>query len=149
MAFPALVEYDSEGEYRAHFEQAYCRGRIITFDSIAVRFRKHNFDHCFFESSSRDGVKDQFSLARAQRIDWIWAALQDPSAELYEGWDRNKKRHDRSRRVAIVLGNYVVVIHITRPNEANFVTAYVADTPGTPARPLTTLDQVRKGPRWK
>jgi predicted amidophosphoribosyltransferase len=36
-------------------------------------------------------------------MDWIQAALQDPESERYQGWDRDKKRHDKSRRVAIDL----------------------------------------------
>ncbi len=127
----------------------YCRGALQTFDSISVRFRKEDFDHCFFESSRRNRIKDRFSQARATRIDWIKATLKDNGAELYVGWDGKKKRYDTHRRVAIVVKNYVLVIHITGEGKANFVTAYVADTIGTPERPITTLDQIRRSPKWE
>jgi hypothetical protein len=65
MEYPPLVQYSTEAEYRSHYENVYCCGPITTFDGIKVRFRKEQFDHCFFESSKRDGSKDQFSLLRA------------------------------------------------------------------------------------
>lgn len=71
MAYPPLVCYRTVDEYRAHFERVYCQGTITTFDGIAVRFRKSRFDHCFYESTRRNQVKDAFSAQRAERIDWI------------------------------------------------------------------------------
>ena len=109
----------------------YCQQSITTFDGILVIFRKKQFDHCFFESSSRDGKKDLFSQKRAERIDWIKAALLDPHGELYVGWDRKRKRYDKRRRVTIVMREYVVVIRLKGLKTADFVTAYVADIPGT------------------
>lgn len=148
MAYPALITFASEVDCRIHFEQVYCKAPIGTFDGIMVRFKKKKFEHCFFESSRRNKIKDRFSPARAQRIDWIKATLEDPHSELYEGWDSDKKCYDRSRRAAIVMGNYVVIIAFTGPGTADFVTAYVADTPATPSRPLTTIDKIRRGPKW-
>ena len=146
MAYPALVQLASETEYRTRFEAIYCTGTVQTFDGIAVRFRKHQFDHCFFESSRRDGAKDQFSTKRAERIDWIKAALEDSNGERYHGWDKKRKRYDASRRVTIVMGNYVVVIALKGQQLADFVTAYVADKPSKPGRP-STVDMIRRGPR--
>jgi hypothetical protein len=137
----SLVRYGTVEEYRLHYERVYCRGDITTFDGIAVRFRKKNFDHCFFESTSRNKDKDAFSPQRAERIDWIKAALQDPNAELYVGWDRERKRYDRSRRVALVVGDYVVVIRLEGNNTAQFITAYVADDPAT-------LLKIKGSPKW-
>jgi len=54
--------------------------------------------------------EDAFSSQRAERIDWIKAALQDSNAELHVGREGKKKRYDRSHRVALVVGDYVVVI---------------------------------------
>jgi len=144
---PPLVKYATPDEYRAHFEQVYCRGPITTFDGIAVRFRKGKFAHDFYESSKRDETKDRFSWKRAERIDWIKAALQDPDSERYQGWDKKHKRYDPDRRVAIVMGNYVVVIALVGPKDADFVTAYVADATFRPGRP-STLDLIRRGPKW-
>ncbi len=145
--YPSFVHYDNQEEYREHFERIYCRGRAQTFDGILVRFRKSKFDHCFFESTKRDGTKNQFSVKRAERIDWIKTALQDPDSERYIGWDKYKKRYDKSRRVAIVMGNYVVVIQMKGAKKAEFITAYIADT--TPAKGgESTIDKIRKSPEW-
>jgi len=86
-------------------------------------------------------VKDAFSSQRAERIDWIRAALQDPSAELHVGWDGKKKRYDRSHRMAIVVRDYVVVIRLSGKQTAQFVTAYVADSP-------STLAKIKGSPKW-
>jgi len=148
LPYPKLVHYDSEEAYRHHFEEKYCRGPIATFDRIKVRFQKRQFRHCFFESSRRDKIKDRFSSKRAERIDWIKAALRDANSERYIGWDNKHKRLDKKRRVAIVCNDYVVVIRMTGTNKANFITAFVADTEdengGSP-----TLDKIRKSPKWK
>jgi hypothetical protein len=147
MCYLPLLQYSTADEFRQHFEQVYCQGPIYTFDRIAVRFKKDDFDHCCFESSRRDGNKDCFSWKRAQRLDWIKGALQDPQSERYVGWDKKKKRYDRGRRVAIVNGDYVVVISFLGPDRARFVTAFVADTPPRPGRP-SSVDQIRKAPKW-
>jgi hypothetical protein len=147
LSYPPLVRYATQAEYRVHFERVYCRAPIQTFDGIAVRFRKTDFDHCFFESSKRNRVKDRFSPRRAERVDWIKRALEDPHSERYQGWDRDQKAYDRNRRVTIVMGNYVVVIALVGPRDADFVTAYVVDMPSKPGRP-NTIDLIRQGPHW-
>ena len=75
-------------------------------------------------------------------MDWIKAALQDPGAERYMGWDRKKKKHNPSRRVCVVKDNYVVVIALKKKGGADFITAYVADSG-------RTLNMIRKSPLWK
>ncbi|MEN8131268.1 MAG: hypothetical protein ABFS45_13955 [Pseudomonadota bacterium] len=138
MAYPPLVHYATEQEYRVHFERVYCRGPIQTFDGITVRFRKDQFYHCFFESvNTKD---DTFSPRRAERINWIKAALQDQNAELRLGWDNRKKRPANDRRVAIVVGNYVVIIRIYRRKSAEFITTFVAGQ--------RTINQIRTNPLW-
>ena len=140
---PLFVSYSTQDEYRTHFEQTYCSSTISTFDGIQVRFRKTDFDHCFFESTRRNGIKDKFSLKRAKRIDWIKAILKDPNADLRIGWDKKKKRYDNSRRVALSVGPYVVIIGIQKKNnkKARFITAYVADSD-------TTVEKIMKSPIW-
>jgi hypothetical protein len=140
--YPLLVHYQTPEEYRSHYERVYCRGPIMTFDGIKVRFRKNRFDHCFFESTQRNQVKDQFSKLRAERINWIKTALQDPGAELYVGWDRKRKRYDSSHRVAVVVSDYVVIIRMTGRRKAQFVTAYIADSE-------STISRIRRSPRWR
>lgn len=138
MPYPPLVHYQTKQEYRTHFEQVYCQRPIQSFDNIWVRFHKRHFDHCFFESiQSKD---DTFSPRRAERIDWIKAALKDRCAELRVGWDNVKKRPANDRRVAIVVDNYVVVIRVYRPDRAEFVTAFVANG--------RTIHQIRTNPLW-
>ena len=142
MPYPPPVEYEGVEEYREHFVRVYCRGPIATFDGIAVRFRKAMFHHAFLERSvRRGGPKDTFSVDRARRIDWIAAALQDPGADLFVGWDSLHKRYTPDRRVALVKGDYVVVISLVGAGRADFVTAFIADTPAT-------LNRIRQGPRW-
>lgn len=147
MDYPPLVKYDSAVKYRQHFENIYCRGPLATFDGIQVRFGKTDFNHCFFETV---GTKDDtFSFERAERVDWIKAALQDPSSELYVGWSRKKKKLDFKRRVAIVMHNYIVVISMKNKQNADFCTAYLAGTVPLKGRNFSTLDLIKTGPKWK
>lgn len=141
---PAFVEYKTEAEYREHFLNYYCRACIRTFDGVRVYFRQTRFEHAFYQSShGKAGAKDLFSLERAQRIDWIRAALESPQAELYFGWDKKNKVIEYGRRVAVVYGDYVVVVDLFRADgeitHANFVTAYVADA---------SIGKIKGGPRW-
>ena len=140
---PRLIHYATEAEYRQHYEQHYCRATVYTFDGMRVYFSRQQFDDAFFESARRRARdKSVFSHTRAERIDWIRAALQDNTAELYAGWDRDKKVIDRKRRVTVVYGNYVVVIQLNvKRSTANFITAFVADA--------QTLTKIRRQPRWK
>jgi len=140
---PPLLKFESIDDYRTYFKKFYCRNPILTFDNIPVFFHKNKFDHAFFERSKRSGIKDIFSWKRAERMNWIKHTLQDQKAELYIGWDKNKKRYIRYRRVSIVNGNYVVVIHFHKSfKRAFFVTAYVADS-------KRTLEMIKRSPKWQ
>lgn len=140
---PPKVYYQTDAEYRAHFENVYCLRPIKTFDNIAVFFRKTDFDHCMFECSSRNGVKDRFSTERSERIDWIRETLVCPHADLYQGWDKKKKRCDPDSRVAVAYEEFAVVIRIRRKGtgllSAQFVTAFLADN---------SIQKIRGMPRW-
>jgi hypothetical protein len=140
---PAKVNYATQAEYRQHFERLYCNGVVLTFDGIAVRFRKEDFDHCMYESSNRDGVKDQFSKERSERIDWIKATLESPEAELYQGWDGKRKCYLADRRVSVVYEEFVVIIQLLGPPQgqrrARFITAYLADN---------NFERIKRGPKW-
>lgn len=142
---PALVFYQTEDEYYAHFCGVYCSNDdpIYTFDGIRVDFYPNHFKHAFRESANRvKGDKSVFSRKRAERVDWIKWALQNNDAELFQGWNKQKDCYDASRRVCIVIRNYVVVIQIKEEKEAFFITAFVADT-------SRTLNQIRNGPKWR
>lgn len=139
--YPPLLKLADEAAYRARFEGIYCAGAVTTFDGVTVRFQKRDFDHCFFESSQRNRIKDTFSQLRAERLEWIAVAFQDVAADRFQGWDRDTKTYDKTRRVTLVCGNYVVVIALTGATSARFLTAYVADTP-------RTLAKLKTSPKW-
>lgn len=143
MALPSLVHYASVAEYRSHYERVYCRGNIRTFDSIRVYFGPSKFGHVFYESTARDGRKDVFSPVRAQRIDWIKATLEHPTAALFEGWDKTSRQYDATRRVAVVYEDFVVVVAMGLKQDgslkANFVTCYQADN---------SIGKIRSSPVW-
>ena len=141
MIYPPLLLLPTEDEYRSLYETTYCNNTLCTFDGIQVRFRKVLFNHCFFESSRRNGIKDSFSRPRAERIEWIRIALRDPDADLYCGWDKKRRRYDCSRRVALVMNDYAVVIRFTSNVNAEFVTAYLVDT-------SASLNKIIASPRF-
>lgn len=128
---PPLLRLHDQAAYRAHYEQTLCRGGIVTHDGIPVFFRREAFDHAFFESSSMRGEKDVFSLPRAERIDWIAAALADPDVQRLQGWLNREHRHDPTRRVTVIMGDFVVIIALRKRRDgrlkANFITCYKAD----------------------
>ena len=140
---PPLLKLPDQAAYRTHYEQTLCRGGIATHDGIPVFFRKSEFDHAFFESSDRRGANDVFSLERAMRMDWIPAALADPAAGCFQGWDRQKRRYDPTRRVAVVVDDFVIVIGIRQTRrstlKAKFITCYQADN---------SIGKILQSPRW-
>lgn len=120
----------TEDEYRQIFEETYCKHEnpIITFDGIRVKFFPDMFDHAFFESADwKKKDKSNFSVNRAENIYWIKDTLEDPNAILKAGYIKKSKSYTNSRRVAIVKGNYIVVILINKKGYAKFITAYEAD----------------------
>lgn len=141
MAYPPLVKYASENDYRQHFQTKYCKSFITTYDGISVRFTNSDFRHAFYESSG-NMRKNIFSAERAQRIDWIAAALLDDKAEMYYGWDSHTKIVDYRRRVALVQGNYVVVIQIMKRGNAKFITSFLVSN-------AQTLLRIKLSPKWQ
>lgn len=146
MTLPPLRTGWSEAQYRAHFAREYCKGPVLTPDRIIVTFRMSDFDHCMYESDRRTRRKmATISPKRAERIDWIKATLTHPNAELYQGWDKKRKKHDKARRVAFIFEDYVVVIALTKPRRdgtlgAKFITAYCAEN---------SLPKIRRSPPWR
>lgn len=143
MSRPPLVIYSTETEYRRHYERVYCDGEVTTFDGIRVYFSPSSFDHAFFESSNRDGRKDVFSTIRAQRIDWIKATLENPQAEVYEGWNKGSRSYDNTRRVSVVYENFVVIIALSLKRngslKGNFITCFQANN---------SINKIRQSPKW-
>lgn len=143
MPLPALRMLADEAAYRQLFLDQYVRGTILTRDGIRVYFGAQDFDHAFFESTLRDGTKDAFSPARAQRIDWISATLQEPGANWYQGYVKFRKSYDPARSVTVAYGDFVVVLGfgVRRDNsmKAKFITCYEADN---------SIGKIRTSPVW-
>lgn len=140
MPYPDLLNYKYEDEYRDHFKKVYCSGPIVTFDGIEVRFRMNDFLHLFYKENHSDRKRDVFVYQRAERLEWIKAALEDDEASLFFGWDTAKRRVFYDRRVAVVQTNYCVIVNHTDVNKANIITAFVLDQ--------TALEKVRKNEYW-
>ena len=115
----------TEEQLRELWRIEYCEQSVYTFDHALVRFYEDMFDHAFYESENRKRKdKSILSYNRLEKIYWIKAALQDENAILKKGWDNQSKAYFKDRRVAIVKGNYVVIIRFTGLLKAKFVTAF-------------------------
>lgn len=143
MVMPALLKLDDEDAYRQHFVRTLCRARIETHDGIRVYFSADTFEHAFFESSDRRGADDVFSLTRAERMDWIAAALADPNALCCQGWDAKRQCYTPKRRVTVVVQDFVIVLALSTRRDgtlkANFVTCFKAEN---------SAAKIRQSPRW-
>jgi len=140
---PTLLKLDDEGAYRQHYVRTLARAVITTHDGIRVYFGPDKFEHAFFESSDRRGADDIFSLVRAERMDWIAAALADPNALCVQGWDRQRECHDPKRRVTVVVQDFVIVLALSTKRDgtlkANFITCFKAENSAV---------KIRQSPRW-
>lgn len=148
MNYEKIIPSDyTENELRDIWQKEYCDQVLVTFDGIKVKFFAEMFDHAFYESSRRNsrvktkagGHKDCLSEARLEKMLWIKDALADPEAELYVGYDKERRSYDNSRRVAVVKGDYTVIIRLKDDQNAKFVTAYVADN---------SIEKIRTSPQW-
>jgi len=126
MAYKKIKPYLlTEEEMRKMWDEEYCQSEIETFDGVMVKFYADMFDHIFYESYSRiEKDKSILSLNRLEKMLWIKDVLRDGSAILKKGWNAKEKEYYEDRRVAIVKGNYVVVIRFTGKLKAKLVTAY-------------------------
>ena len=135
-----LLKLKDENAYRKHYMQTVCIPRIETFDGIRVYFKSDRFGHAFFESSDKRGAKDVFSLARAERMDWIAVALADQNALCLQG--RVGKTYSPLRRVTVV-EDFIIVISLKQPKNgeliANFVTCFWGDN---------SAPKIRRYPKW-
>lgn len=126
MKYKKLKSYEmTETELREMWKEEYCTNPIITFDGVVIRCYEDMFDHIFYESANRvEKDKSILSLNRLEKMLWIKDVLEDESAILKQGWDNDNKMYFEDRRVAIVKGNYVVIIRFTGVLKAKLVTAY-------------------------
>ncbi len=115
----------TEEELRQLWKTEYCISEILTFDNIKVKFYEDMFDHVFFESADRiEKDKSILSYNRLEKMLWIKDVLMDATAILKMGWNTTDKEYFKDRRLAIVKGNYVVIIRFTGLLKAKLVTAY-------------------------
>ncbi len=126
MAYKRIKSYQfSEIELRKIWLEEYCQNEIITFDGVKVKFYEDMFDHIFYESKDRiEKDKSILSLNRLEKIFWIKEVLKDENAILKKGWNNKSKIFFEDRRVAIVKGNYIVIIRFVGLLKAKLVTAY-------------------------
>lgn len=126
MAYKKIKSYQfTEIELRKIWLEEYCQNEIITFDGVKVKFYEDMFDHVFFESRDRiEKDKSILSLNRLEKIYWIKEVLLDKNAILKKGWNSKSKTFFEDRRVAIVKGNYIVIIRFIGLLRAKLVTAY-------------------------
>ena len=126
MAYKKIKSYDyTEAELRTMWKDHYCNQPVATFDGVQVYCYEDMFDHIFFESAERKAKdKSILSLNRLEKMFWIKDTLQDITAKLKKGWDNENKKYFENRRVAIIKGNYVVIIRFTGLLRAKLVTAY-------------------------
>lgn len=138
---PPLLNLGEWPAYQQHFVNSLCQAPLTTHDGIPVYFKRHSFYHAFFESDVYDD--DNFSLVRAERMDWIVATLTDPNSDRYQGWNRKKRQYDPIRRVDVVLEDFVVVLQMIKRQDGNlaaqFVTCYQADR---------SIGKIRQSPAW-
>lgn len=135
-----------EAEYRSHFIANFTRTPVMfqtTQGRAPIYFAGHQFDHAFFESTGRNGVKDAFSPERALRMDDIPVLLSDRSVPRHAGWDAKTRSHSHTRCVSIALDEFVVVVRLgltkTGYLRGNFVTCYVADN---------SIGKIQSAPEW-
>lgn len=126
MAYKKIKSYQfSEIELRKIWLEEYCQNEIIIFDGVKVKFYEDMFDHIFYESKDRiEKDKSILSLNRLEKIFWNKEVLQDENAILKKVWNNKSKTFFEDRRVAIVKGNYVVIIRFVGFLRAKLVTAY-------------------------
>lgn len=141
---PALLILADEAAYRQYFIDKYVRSAVHTHHGIRVHFKEQDFNHAFYESTQRNGVKDQFSQDRSQRMDWIITTLSDLNSDWYQGWVKAKATYDVTRSVAVASGDFVVVLKFRARKDgvivANFITCYYADN---------SIGKIRSSPLWE
>lgn len=143
MPLPPLLNLADEAAYQAHYEATYVRGNLTTHHGVRVYFARSKFGHAFYESTQRNGIKDQFSQVRAERMDWIGATLTNPGSTWFQGWDRQRRLYDPVRSVTVAHGDFVVVLQFRADSggnlRSNFVTCYDANN---------SIGKIRTSPAW-
>lgn len=141
-SFLTLADQQS---YKDHFVKNYCQsGPIITSMGFPVYFSPSNFEHAFFESTLRNGIKDSFySPERCSRMDWVRLTLTDSAATWLQGFDKKTQSHDPWRTVCLAYDDFVVIVRLGRSAQGdllgNFVTCFWADN---------SIGLIKQAPAW-
>lgn len=140
------LELPDEAAYRAHYNLTFTRKPIdlrMSAGTAPVFFDRQRFDHAFFESTKRDGAKDEFSLVRARRMDDIATVLASPVADRRAGWDSNRRCHDHTNCVSLAIDDFVVIVRLGLSAQGflrgRFITCFVADN---------SIGKIRQAPAW-
>ena len=76
-------------------------------------------------------------------MEWIRATLENADSDLFQGWDKHKRRYDPGRRVCVVYEDFVVILQmLLKANgelKAEFVTCYQADN---------SIGKIKRSPKW-
>lgn len=132
---PAVVEYDDHsigGEYWKHFERVYCPQPVQAKNGMVVPFFPDDADHALTEEHYTN--RNDFSLDRARRVDWIKAGLESPLTEFHHKVEWKGSRlviSNENRVVCLAFGMYVVALNFIGDDEqptAKFVTAYALNS---------------------
>lgn len=139
---PPILKLTDQAAYQQHFVKKYCAGPLTTHDGIPVFFDRHSFYHAFFDTVVHKD--DTFSVARAERMDWIEATLTDPESQRFQGYLSKIKTHDPARRVELRYENFIVVLIMGIKQDgslkAKFLTCYPVDN--------NRLPKVQQAPTW-
>ena len=141
MTRPYLI-LPTDADYKAHWVTVVCSGPVTTTHGVQVFFQRNRFEHAFYESPMRDGVKGTVcSLDRVRRMSWIRPALADPASEWRTGWNKALGQADPTRAVCITDEDFVIVIGLQRNQaaRANFMSCYRADQ---------SIGRIRGMPYW-
>lgn len=143
MTLSNTLELENEIAYLDYFVKNLIRREIYTHDGIRIHFRKGHFYHAFFETTVSH--KDCFSFDRARHMPEILTILQSPAATCHCGWNNKERKHDPNRRVAYLLGTFLVVIILNKNRNTGkltgeFLTCFEADE--------STFNRVKRDPLW-
>lgn len=142
-ANPPFLNLADEQAYRTHFHDNLCTLPLRTSNGTPVYVAQRLFEHAFFESRNHNKVKDEFSVDRAKRMEWIALTLASGSAIRVQGWDSRKGRYVPDTCVFHAFEMFVVVVKISRDSsgslKGNLITCYHADR---------SLSKILSAPAW-
>jgi hypothetical protein len=131
---PQVLGFTSENDFKAYFFKHFVWAKVFASrggTQVRVIFTAHNWAHVFWRNGQ------YFDLERAERMPWIFEALQRP--------EEIRQAHVKGREVYLLTGSgwgedFAVVIQTpNRKGVSHFITAYSAGT--------STIVKIRTNPR--